>query len=269
MAQRETLPVADAHAHIFPGKIAEKAVGSIGAFYGIPMCHPGSPEALLESGRAIGVRKYLVCSTATRPEQVTSINDFIRESCAAHPEFLGFGTLHPGFGDIPGEIRRMAGMGLRGVKLHPDFQQFFIDDPAAFPIYEGCAAAGLPILFHTGDDRYDWSAPARMAAVARRYPSLICIAAHFGGYNHWQDVEVYRELPNVLFDTSSTLFKLPRERALSLLETMGHRRFFFGTDFPMWDHREELDRFLALGLPPEARDDILWGNFRRVFGVEA
>ena len=151
MAEIQKLIIADAHAHIFPGKIAEKAVGAIGAFYSIPMQHPGSPEALLESGRAIGVRKYLVCSTATRPGQVVSINDFIRESCAVHPEFVGFGTLHPSFPDIPGEIRRIREMGLRGVKLHPDFQQFSIDDPAAFPIYEGCAEGGLPILFHTGD----------------------------------------------------------------------------------------------------------------------
>lgn len=121
--------------------------------------------------------------------------------------------------------------------------------------------------FHTGDDRYDWSAPARMAVVAKKYPALICIAAHFGGYNHWQDVELYRDLPNVFFDTSSTLFKLPQERALALIETMDPQRFFFGTDFPMWDHREELERFLALGLPAEARDAILYRNFQRVFEV--
>ncbi len=264
----QKLIITDAHTHIFPSKIAEKAVGAIGEFYDIPMCHPGSPEALLKSGSAIGVRKYLVCSTATRPAQVVSINDFIRDCCKAHPEFLGFGTLHPGYEDIPGEVARLGELGLRGVKLHPDFQRFNIDDPAAFPIYRSCQERGLPVLFHTGDKRYDWSAPARMAAIARQFPGLTCIAAHFGGYNHWQDVEVYKDLHNVWFDTSSALFKLPRERALYLIELMGHRRFLFGTDFPMWDHREELERFLSLGLPEEVRDDILYRNFRRLFGVE-
>jgi len=265
--QTTGLTIADAHTHIFPAKIAQKAVGAIGDFYSIPMRHPGSPESLLESGGAIGVKKYLVCSTATRPGQVESINDFIGDCCRRHHQFLGFATLHPGYEDIPGEVARVVEMGLRGVKLHPDFQQFCIDDPAAFPIYEACAGAGLPILFHTGDDRYDWSAPSRMAAVARRFPGLTCIAAHFGGYNHWQDVEVYKDLHNVWFDTSSTLFKLPRERALELLDTLGTRRFLFGTDFPMWDHREELDRFLSLGLPDGVRDDILYRNFQRLFGV--
>ena len=261
------LIITDAHTHIFPAKIVTKAVGAIGEFYDIPMRHPGSPESLIESGAAIGVRKYLVCSTATHPKQVVSINDFIVECCGQNPEFLGFGTLHPGYEDIPGEVARIREMGLHGVKLHPDFQRFSIDDPAAFPIYEACDKAGLPILFHTGDDRYDWSSPSRMEAVARRFPGLICIAAHFGGYNHWQDVERYRDLPNVWFDTSSTLFKLPRERALQLLEILGAHRFMFGTDFPMWDHKEELERFLSLGLLPEVRDDILYKNFQRLFGV--
>ena len=138
------LIITDAHAHIFPPKIAQKAVGSIGDFYHIPMSHPGSPEALLQSGAAIGTRKYLVCSTATRPAQVVSINDFIQNCCQQHKELLGFATLHPAFEDIPGEVSRVAGLGLRGVKLHPDFQQFCIDDPAAFPIYDACAAAGRP-----------------------------------------------------------------------------------------------------------------------------
>lgn len=267
MAFIDELIITDAHAHIFPSKIAQKAVGAIGDFYSIPMCHPGSPEALLQSGGAIGVKKYLVCSTATRPGQVASINDFIEDCCHQHHEFLGFATLHPGYEDIPGEVARIVEMNLHGVKLHPDFQQFYIDDPAAFPIYEACADAGLPILFHTGDNRYDWSAPSRMAVVARRFPKLTCIAAHFGGYNHWQDVELYKSLPNVWFDTSSTLFKLPRERVLELLDTLGTHRFMFGTDFPMWDHKEELDRFLSLGLPEEIRDDILYRNFQRLFGV--
>lgn len=264
----QDLIITDAHTHIFPPKIAAKAVDAIGQFYDIPMCHPGSPQALLESGRRIGVRKYLVCSTATHPGQVASINDFIRQSCSENQEFLGFGTLHPGYEDIPGEARRIREMGLRGVKLHPDFQRFAIDDPAAFPIYESCQELGLPILFHTGDARYDWSAPARMEAVAKRYPGLTCIAAHFGGYSHWQDVERYRDLPNIWFDTSSSLFCLPRERALALIRLLGHRRFLFGTDFPMWDHGEELDRFLSLDLPEEIRDDILYRNFQRLFEVE-
>lgn len=259
--------IADAHAHIFPQKIADKAVGAIGAFYDIPMDHRGLSEALLESGSAIGTSKYLVCSTATTPAQVRSINDFIAGECRAHPEFLGFGTLHPDYEDPAEEVARIAALGLHGVKLHPDFQKFDIDAPKAMELYRLCARAGLPVLFHTGDDRYDYSAPARLVQVARAIPDLKCLAAHFGGYNRWQDSPLYQGLDNVWFDTSSSLFKLPKEQALALIRLLGEDRFFFGTDFPMWDHTQELERFLSLGLPPETEEKILHGNFERFFGV--
>ena len=74
--------IADAHTHIFPAKIAEKATASISKFYNVPMQFIGLSSHLLESGSRIGVGKYLVCSTATRPDQVLSINDFIAGECA-------------------------------------------------------------------------------------------------------------------------------------------------------------------------------------------
>ena len=71
--------IIDAHTHIFPMKIAAKAVASIGDFYDLAMHDgQGTAEALLKSGREIGTERYLVCSTATKPAQVKSINDFIR-----------------------------------------------------------------------------------------------------------------------------------------------------------------------------------------------
>ena len=143
----------DAHAHIFPAKIAEKATVNIGHFYDIPMSHVGSAEQLLEKGGAIGVKRYLVCSTATRPDQVEHINTFIHEQCQLHPEFFGFATMHPGYASIEQELDRALSLGLHGIKLHPDFQTFDIDAPEALPIYRAACDRRMAILFHTGDDR--------------------------------------------------------------------------------------------------------------------
>ena len=65
--------IVDAHAHIFPEKIARKATENIGRFYDIPMCHLGSAEELLRRGSAIGVKRYLVRSTATRPRSASTL----------------------------------------------------------------------------------------------------------------------------------------------------------------------------------------------------
>ena len=63
------MKIIDAHSHIFPQKIAEKATGAISKFYEIPMGHMGSTEELIKSGSEAGVDKYLVFSTATTPER--------------------------------------------------------------------------------------------------------------------------------------------------------------------------------------------------------
>ena len=99
-----------------------------------------------------------------------------------------------------------------------------------------------------------------------RIPNLCCIAAHFGGYSAWEHVLSYPKSDRLYFDTSSSLFKLQKEEALRLIDHFGYSQFFFGTDFPMWDHAEEYQRFLSLGRSDQARDAILYQNFERVFG---
>ncbi|MDR2514944.1 MAG: amidohydrolase family protein [Christensenellaceae bacterium] len=259
--------IIDAHCHIFPAKIAEKATQNIGRFYETRMDAPaGEVDALLQSGKAIGVGRYVVCSVATKASQVQSINNFIAESCAAHPEFLGLLTLTPDFEAIGQEIDRALALGLRGVKLHPDFQGFAIDDEAVFSMYEAIAARGLPLLFHAGDRRYAFSSPERLAKVARRFPGLTCVAAHFGGYSEWERVRVYDGLENVFFDTCSALGVMPDlGLAERLIEHFGAERFMFGTDFPMWGHEAEFARFGALPLSAAQREQILHKTAEKVY----
>lgn len=258
--------IIDAHAHIFPAKIAEKATVNIGHFYDIPMSHIGQSEVLLENGAQIRVSKFLVCSTATRPAQVESINTFIHEECLKHDKFYGFATMHPDYEHIEAELDRVLEMGLHGIKLHPDFQEFNIDDAHAMDMYRAIAKRGLPILFHTGDNRYTYSAPHRLRTIAEAFPDLLCIGAHFGGYQAWHEsMETLRNCPNVLFDTSSSLPFIKSDEAVDMLHYFGTDRFMWGSDFPMWNHREELERFLNLPLTEEERERIFHGTFEAHF----
>ncbi len=254
------MTIVDAHAHIFPSKIAEKATVGIGNFYNIGMRYIGSPEHLLESGRAIGVSKYFVHSVATTPAQVRSINAFIAEQCSEHPEFIGFGTIHPGVEDIQAEIDNIVSLGLKGLKLHPDFQLFNIDDESAMPIYE-CIAGKLPLLIHMGDYRYDYSHPKRLAKVLDDFPALDCIAAHFGGYTVWDEALDYLLPRRCWADTSSTIgMNSDCDYVRGLVKKWGTERLLFGSDFPMWDHTEELERFSNLGITGAALEAVMGGN---------
>lgn len=253
--------IIDAHAHIFPTKIAEKAVGAIGDFYDIPMEFNGTSEILIDSGNKIGVEQYLVCSAATRPEQVLSINDFLYEECQTHAkEFIGFASLHPEMEGLEAEMERIIARGFHGIKLHPDFQRFNIDDEKAMEIYR-LAEGKLAILFHTGDDRYEFSRPSRLAKVGEKFPGLKCIAAHFGGYQCWDEAYEVYDNPNIYMDTSSTLFTLSPEKANRMIDKFGVSRFFFGTDYPMWSHIDELERVKKLGFSEKELKAVLYDNF--------
>jgi len=258
--------IIDIHAHIFPEKIAEKAVEAIGNYYGAKMPEKGTAVALIESGRQIGVYKYVVHSTATRVEQVETINDFIAESVAANSSFVGFGTLHPGFQNIEKEVDRIIRLGLKGIKMHPEFQGFNIDDDGMMPVYQA-AQGKLPILMHMGDENKTSSSPERLARVLDMFPGLTVIAAHFGGYMMWDESMKYLVGRNLYFDTSSSLWKLDRIKALDIIRKHGAGRILFGTDYPMWSHQDELQRFLKLGLTNEENELILWKNASKLLGT--
>lgn len=263
------MEIIDAHAHIYPEKIAAKATDTIGEFYDIKMEMPaGTPENLLEEGRRAGISRYVVHSVATTAHQVRSINEFIKRECEAHPEFIGYITLHQDLteDEVNAEVALAIKNGMKGVKLHPDFQKFNIDDECAEKFYRAVGNK-LPILFHVGDDRYDFSAPSRLVKMAKKYPEVNFIAAHFGGYRCWEEAEIYVGLENVYFDTCSSLPFISTEKAKELIDLLGADRFFFATDFPMWDATAELERFNRIPLSDAEREMILSGNIKRVLKI--
>lgn len=259
--------IIDAHAHIFPDKIADKAAEGIGGFYNITAKYDGTLGMLLEQGTAAGVDKFLVQSVATVPEQVRSINNYISECVLRYPDrLIGFGAMHPDFEDIAGETERIISLGLKGIKLHSDFQRFNLDEKRAYAIYEA-AEGRLPILFHIGDPRYDFSAPERLMRVVERFPKLTVIAAHLAGWTLWErGAEIFAG-SGIYADCSSSLYALTPERAAELIRKIGADKVFWGTDYPLWGAAEELKRFRALPLSDKEQEDILGGNIARLLYI--
>ena len=260
------MEIIDAHAHIYPEKIAAKATDTIGIFYDIKMEMPaGTADRLIEDGERAGISRYVVHSVATTAHQVRSINEFIKRECEAHPEFIGFITLHQDLTEeeVFKEVEWALANNMHGIKLHPDFQKFNIDDEIAEKFYRA-ADGKLPILFHVGDDRYDYSKPQRLVKMAKKYPGVTFIAAHFGGYRCWENAPLYAGLDNVYFDTCSSLPFISVDEAKELIELLGADRFFFATDFPMWDAKTELERFNKIPLTDEEREKIFSGNIKKL-----
>ena len=266
------MKIIDAHAHIFPEKIAAAAVKATGEFYAgaqneellappdLTHCL-GTAEDLLRENAEAGISRSVVFSTATTPRQVESINSFIARECAAHREFIGVGTMHIDYPDFESEVRRIRELGLVGIKLHPDIQRFALDDDRLLPLYDCMRAEHLFLVAHTGDYRYDYSGPRRMARLAKLFPEMSFIGAHYGGWSEWTEARECLVLPNVYVDTSSTQGFTGGVSARKGLETFDPTHIFFGTDYPMWKPAEEVERFLSLGVDEKRLEGILHENF--------
>ena len=260
------LTVIDCHCHIYPPKVADRAVESVGAFYNIAMDAQGSTaEDLLAECAGSPIGRFVVHSVAVKPGNVESINDFIAAQCAEHPEFVGFATLHQDYPDPEAEVERAIGLGLRGLKLHPDTQAVDMDDPRLMAIYE-IIEGRLPLILHCGDYRYDHSHPRRLKKVLRAFPDLVVDAAHFGGWSVYDLAVEYLEDERCFLDMSSAQAFLGPRRTAELVRLYGTDRIMFGSDFPMWDPVAEYEAFTALPFSEAEFEQMLRGNAERFLG---
>ena len=268
--------IIDSHCHIFPDKIAEKATRSTDVFYGITDSgietsgYTGNVRTLLAQCRAHNISKCVVTAVATTPHQVRSINEFTSNEMRLHPDkFIGLGAMHPESEDPEGDADHIIELGLRGVKLHPDIQNFKIDCPKALKIFEICDKKGLPMLVHTGDSRFDNSNPDRVINVLEKFPNLTIIGAHFGGWSIWEEAsKKLSGYKNFYVDTCSSFYALKKETAKRIIEAYGTDKVIFGTDFPMWPVKDELEYLFSLGFTKKELENILHNNILKVLKTD-
>ena len=253
------MKIIDCHCHIYPDKIAPKAVAAIGEFYHIPMKCSGTITELLTQGKEYGVEKMLVHSTATRGDQVEGINNFLISELNKNPEFIGYGTLHPDFSDNEKELDRLIENGVKGIKFHPDFCKIDVLTKGMYDIYE-MIEGKLGIMFHVGDDRHPYSQPEKIKKILQDFPNLKVIGAHMGGYTAWE--ESYNILcgENLYFDTSSSLAFISTKMAEKIIRKHGVEKILFATDYPMWYLKEEIELFLKIPLTDDEREKIFHKN---------
>ena len=262
--------VIDVHTHIFPDKIARKATVATAEYFDLPEPpnHYGSVQELADVLQEAGIERAMVFSAATSAAQVEHINRYILSQAQAHPAFIPCGTLHAEYERFAEELEWMRQNGIYGVKLHPEFQHFVLDDKRLFPMFEEMAAHDMFLISHMGDPRVHVSGPERMLPIARTFPKLRCIAAHLGDWGEWDPalVRPLAALENVYTDISSSFSYAPGEaRLFRCLEAYDPTHLFFGSDYPIWCPRKELEKTLRLGLSEDMLEGILHRNFEAFY----
>ncbi len=262
--------IINSHCHIYPNKIATKAVKGIRDFYDLDMSLNGTADDLIKDGEKVGVTHYLVHSVATSPKQVKSINEFIASEVKSYKDiFTGFGTLHPDSENINEDIEHLIELGLKGIKIHPDFQKFALNKEKAFKMTEYINEKELPIMIHCGDFRYEYSNPEQLKPLLEKFPDLQFIGAHFAGWSMWE--KATKELagtPNLMVDLSSSLYALSPETAKNLIQEYGADKVLWATDFPMWDSESEMEMFNKIDLNQNEKNMILYENAAKLLGLK-
>lgn len=249
--------IVDIHAHAFDEKIAIKATENLHEYYGIKPAADGRLVHLIDSAKENHVDKLVVCATATKAKQVTMINDYVSNLIC--DEIVGFGTLHCDFDGIDEEITRMKKLGLRGIKFHPIFQGFNIDDDKSMLMFEKIGE-NFPVLIHVGDKNSDGASPERLSNVLKELPHVNFIAAHLGGYSEWESAKKYLIGKNLYIDTSSSIRFLSPDETTEIIRAHGADKVLFGTDYPLSNHKFEFECMKKLNLTNDEYEKIYWEN---------
>ncbi|GAB4248589.1 amidohydrolase family protein [Deferrisoma sp.] len=263
--------IIDFHAHVFEPDRASVVLADMGRRARIPHYYDGTVAGLERAMDEAGVDLAVVSRITTRAEQVDRVNRWLEG--LRSPRIVPLATLHPDLPDPEAEVWRLRDAGFPGLKLHPDYQGFRVEEPRMFPVYRAAAEAGLFILYHAGLDRglpgYPVHAtPRGLREVHERFPELRVVAAHMGGEDVYEETTRVLLGTGVYLDTSFVLRKMPPEVLERFFERHGSRRIVFGTDYP-WGHPAEDRRYLE-SLPYLTKTDrrrVLGGNARELLGI--
>lgn len=264
----------DFHTHVFPDKIAHRAIEKLkegiittqGSLILSPQ-NGGTLSELLSVMDKCGVDISVIMPIATSPTQHTTINAYAKE-ITDNNRIISFGSIHPLQEDWESALETIAQNGLRGIKLHPEFQDFFVDEPIVCEIVKKCEELKLYVLFHCGVD-FGYHPPVhctpeRLRTVLDKTGCKNIIAAHLGSFMMWDDVVKYLVGTCVMMDTSMTSGYLEKEKCKEIIRTHGADKFLFGSDAPWGSPKNALDYLMSLNLGNEENELITHKNAEKL-----
>lgn len=258
--------IIDFHVHIFPENVAPKALKDLSLRSGITPFTNGTLKDTINKLEKNNIDKCVFLNIATKASQMRTINNTAVRLNKEHINYTSFGSVHPDSPDCLDELYRIKELNIKGIKLHPDYQDFFADDKRVYPIYDLCGQLSIPIVMHTGWDCYSpdviHAVPEKLMIIAKEFPKTKFIFAHMGGLRFWHDVETYIVgLENVYFDTSFCVNgKMDTNQATKIVLSHPKENTLFGSDCP-WENVQDSIEFVdSLDIPDSFKERIYSAN---------
>jgi len=253
----------DFHCHVYPEAIGRKATFSTCDFYDLLSPFTGSPEEKKRVDEFAGIEKSLILPVAVVPRLVHNLNVYASGIQKNDPHFVAFGTVHAGDENTLSEVEGFKELGLHGIKMHPDMQKFDIDDERLLPLYD-VVQGKLPVMFHSGDYRTQYSRPYRIKRIMDMFPRLVVIAAHLGAWSIQEEAfPLLKNRENCFVDTCSSMSHMPLELAEKYIDGYGCDRVFFGSDYPVEDPLYQTKVIEKLKYSDDIKEKIACKNAER------
>jgi predicted TIM-barrel fold metal-dependent hydrolase len=261
--------IIDIHTHAFPDQIARIAIPALEREGNIKAYLNGTVADLIDSMDRSGVEQAVLCSIATRPEQFQPILEW--SNAIRSERIIPFPSLHPRDPDLLDHLQLIHDLGFKGVKMHPYYQDYFLDDYPLFALYERMSELGLILVIHAGYDiafpRIRRADPQRIIDVCRQFPGLKMIATHLGGWDEWEDVRTLLTGRPIYMEISFALDFLDQIRLRDILLNHPPEYLLYGTDSPWTDQATTLKMLAKLGLPDQLFEQIVSGNAHRLLAL--
>jgi uncharacterized protein len=263
--------IIDFHAHAFPDELAPRAMKKLLAESpGVSAFLDGTINSLTGSMQRNGISRSVICCIATSPEQFTPIFNWCQK--AQTSRIIMSPSIHPADTNWKERIAKIKDAGFKGIKMHPYYQNYFLDEDRMLPIYEQLEKDGLMVVAHTGydiafpnDDRADCR---RILRITEMFPRLKFIATHLGAWQQWDNVT--RELTgkHIYMELSWSLDYLTPDQARQIILTHPPDCLLFGTDSPWTDQAKTLSLLRNLKLPANLERRILLDNAMALLGLQ-
>lgn len=258
--------IIDFHTHIFPDQIAAKAVPLLAREGKVKAHLTGTGTDLIASMDRAGIEQSVVCSIATKPSQFQTILAWSRQIRSAR--IIPFPSIHPDSVTCLEEVTAIKQAGFAGIKMHPYYQNFSLDEERLAPLFERISQEGLLLIMHTGFDiafpRLRRADPARILGVTKQFPALKLITTHLGAWEQWSEVKALLTGKPIYMDLSFALDSLDRTTARHLLLNHPPDFLLFGSDSPWADQPETIAKVKALGLGKKLEEQIFFKNAQRL-----
>ena len=261
--------IIDIHTHVFPDDLAPRAIEALSADVPYVPVSDGTVSGLLRNMDAWGIDISVIQPVVSKQSQMRKINEWT--ASLVSDRLVCFGGIYPHTDDYKRDIDFVVSLGLNGLKLHPEYQDFYVDDEFVLKIYDYALSKGLILLFHGG---FDPAFPPPFKSSAKRFARVAeamrggdIIVAHLGGHAEWDDVENYLAGTDIYLDTSMGFEYFPHERFLSIVAKHGTDKILFGSDAPWSNAGSEADILRSQPLPEEAIDAILGGNAAKMLSL--